>query len=107
LTLVALVAAASCSKPAEPIHVSANQLTVDNRTRSDWSDVEVWVNDHYRVTLPRLLAGQRFVVPLDTFVAGFGQRFNYRKQVVQGVEVTAKSADGQAVKLVWGRGRRR
>ncbi len=103
-----LLAAAGCrSEPPDPIHIDRNQMTVDNRTSSDWTDVEIWVNDHYRVQTRRIEANQRLTVPMDAFVAGFGQRFDVNKQVVQGVELTARSSDGSQVRLVWGRGRRR
>ncbi len=108
LVAALLLAAAGCrSEAPEPIHVDRNQMTVDNRTSSDWTDVEIWVNDHYRVQAPRIEASQRLTVPMDAFVAGFGQRFDVKRQVVQGVELTARGSDGQPVRLVWGRGRRR
>ena len=107
LAVVALLAVAACrSKPPDPIHVDRNQMTVDNRTSSDWTDVEIWVNDHYRVQTRRIEASQRLTIPMDAFVAGFGQRFDAARQVVQGVEVTARSADGSRVRIIWGRGRR-
>ena len=73
----------------------------------DWSNVEIWVNDHYRVTASSLAAGGRLQVPLDAFVAGFGQRFDARKQRIFGIEVTATDSGGKPVKLVTGSGRRR
>jgi hypothetical protein len=82
-------------------------MTVENMTGGDWQNVEIWLNDHYRVTRARMPAGERFGVPLDAFVAGFGQRFNPAKQVVQGIEVTAVTAGGKPVRLTWGSGRRR
>ena len=107
LALLAVAVAACRSEPPQPIRVQPTRLIIQNQTASPWSQVEVWLNDHYRVTAPRLEAGQQLVIPLDVFVAGFGQRFDARKQVVQGIEVTARSGDGRPVKLVWGRGRRR
>ena len=80
-------------------------MRVENQTNHEWTDVEIWVNDHYRVTRPRIDAGERFQAPLEAFVAGFGQRFDTARQSVRGVEVTAKSSDGD-VRLVWGEGRR-
>jgi len=90
-----------------PILVGEGRVTVHNRTASAWTDIEVWVNDHYRVTARRLEPGGRLEVPLGNFVAGFGQRFDARRQVVFGVEVTARDAKGRGVRLVWGKGRRR
>lgn len=104
--VVAMAALVSCSKPRDPIVVQRSTLTVENQSRVEWTAVEVWLNDHYRVTHPSLAAGQRLDVPLSVFVAGFGQRFDRNRQPVYGVEVTAKSADGD-VRLVWGKGRRR
>jgi len=99
--------AACRTAPAPPIVVSGGTLTVQNQTAAEWRNVEVWVNDHYRVTKSVMPAGERFAIPLTAFVAGFGQRFSPVRQVVQGVEVTASSTDGTRVKLVLGRGRRR
>jgi hypothetical protein len=99
--------AACRTAPAPPIAVSGRTLTVQNQTTAEWRNVEVWVNDHYRVTKSVMPAGERFAIPLTAFVAGFGQRFNPARQVVQGVEVTASTKDGKQVKLVLGRGRRR
>jgi hypothetical protein len=105
--LVAAGAAFGCQEQPEPIRLQGNQLTVQNQTGEEWQDVEVWLNDHYRVTRSSLAAGQRLDVPLDAFVAGFGQRFNFRLQVPTGIEVTARGERGREVKLVWGKGRRR
>ncbi|MBI2835844.1 MAG: hypothetical protein HYX76_15605 [Acidobacteria bacterium] len=58
------------------------------------------------MTAPALAAEGRLDVPLGAFVAGFGQRFDPRRQKVTGVEVTAESASGP-VRLTWGAGRRR
>ena len=89
----------------QPIRINGNLVTVTNLTTRPWSNVEVWMNNHYRVTVPRLEAGQRFDVPLDAFVAGNGHRFQPKNQRPDGIQVLAKSADGTDVKINWGKGR--
>lgn len=97
---------AACSTPPEPLTVEGRTLKVFNASGEAWKGVEIWVNDHYRVTREAIAADERFVVPLETFVAGFGQRFP-ASQRVNGIELTATDASGDAVRLVWGAGRRR
>lgn len=98
------IAALSCSGDERPpITVAERMVTVENQSSTKWSDVEVWLNDHYRVTTPVLEAGGRFVAPQASFVAGFGQRFDPARQSAYGVLVTARGADGSSVKLVWGK----
>ena len=104
---IALALQACASEPPRAITVEGRVMTVANQGREPWDNVEIWLNDHYRVTRSRMAAGERFSVPLDAFVAGFGQRFVPGRQVVKGIEVTATTATGQAVRLVWGEGRRR
>jgi hypothetical protein len=108
LVVLAVGGASACSQEERhPIRVDGRVLTVENMTADEWRNVEVWLNDHYRVTRSKMPAGERFGIPLDAFVAGFGQRFNPARQVVQGIEVTATTPAGKPVTLVWGRGRRR
>jgi hypothetical protein len=99
---------AACSEEEKhPLIVAQDHITVINMTDTAWSDVEVWLNDHYRVQAPELKVGQRLDVPIGVFIAGFGQRFDPKKQVPFGIEVTAKDVDGKPVRLTWGKGRRR
>ena len=107
VVVVALFLSACSGTEPEPIVVEGRVLTVQNLTSEDWLAVEIWLNNHYRVTRAAMPAGERFGVPLDTFVAGFGQRFNPARQTVQGIEVTATTAGGKPVRLVWGEGRKR
>jgi hypothetical protein len=100
-------AAACAPEPVEPIRTEGRLMTVTNTSHDVWLNVEIWLNDHYRVTKSRMPPGERLGIPLDAFVAGFGQRFNAARQVVQGIEVTATTPGGVPVRLVWGRGRRR
>jgi len=74
-------------------------LTVDNRTSQDWTHVEVWINTYYRVTATSVPAKSRFQAPLDTFVAGFGQRFDFHRMQVKDLRLTAKLPDGTPIEL--------
>ena len=98
--------AAACSTPPERLTLEGRTITIFNDSDEAWKAVEIWVNDHYRVTRDAIVPGERFAVPLESFVAGFGQRFR-REQHVSGIEVTATDASGDPVRLVWGAGRRR
>ena len=91
----------------EGIRVEENRVVVTNLGKSDWSNVEVWVNGWYRAQAPRVLAGQRLDVPFTAFAAGFDRRYNPARQPPFGVEVTARAADGTAIRLAWGQVRRR
>ena len=79
--------------------LEGNLLTVDNRSSSDWTAVEIWLNTHYRVTAPTIRAGGRLQVPLDAFVAGFGQRFNYRRTQITDLRLKATLPDGTPLEL--------
>jgi hypothetical protein len=106
LVLLALLLAAACAPRPEQLTLEGRTITVYNDSGEAWKAVEVWVNDHYRVTRETIAAEERFVVPLESFVAGFGQRFA-ASQRVTGIEVTATDASGDPVRLTWGSGRRR
>ena len=91
---------AGCSgPPPEPLRLDGNVLTVDNQSSSDWSNVEIWLNTYYRVTARSIPAGGRFQAPLDMFVAGFGQRFDFRRAQVRDLRLTARLPDGQPLEL--------
>jgi hypothetical protein len=107
-TGVALLAGWACRPPPpDPISFVDRAIIVENQTASEWQNVEVWLNDHYRVTKSRMPPGERFSIPFSSFVAGFGQRFDAAGQPIRGVEVTATAPGGQKVRIVWGSGRRR
>jgi hypothetical protein len=106
--LAALLAAgvAACSERPEQLDLEGRTITVFNDSGEAWNGVEVWVNDHYRVTRPTIAPGEKFTVQVESFVAGFGQRFP-ANQMVNGIEVTATDESGDPIKLVRGTGRRR
>ena len=74
-------------------------LTVDNHSSQDWKGVEIWVNTYYRVTKDVVPAKSRFQAPLDTFVAGYGQRFDYRRATIKDLRLTATLPDGSLFEL--------
>jgi hypothetical protein len=89
-----------CRKlPTDPLMLEGNMLTVENRSAREWTGVEVWLNTYYRVTAPSIPSGGRFQAPLDTFVAGFGQRFDFRHTLVRDLRLNAKLPDGTPVEL--------
>jgi hypothetical protein len=95
-----LAAAAACREaPTEPLKLERNMLTVDNRSNQDWNHVEIWLNTYYRVTTPTVRSGSRFQAPLDTFVAGYGQRFDFRRAQIRDLRLTATLADGSPLEL--------
>src|SRR5438094_4610820 len=83
--------------PPDPLQLDGGILTVDNRTSSDWKDVEIWINQYFRVTVPTIAARSRFQVPLDSFVSGYSQRFDIHRSVINDLRLTAKQPDGTPV----------
>lgn len=108
--LLVLVAcgAAACSEPEPPITVAEGAVTLVNSTTTDWNEVLITVNDHYRGYVPVLKAEGRANAPLSQFTTGHGQRW-VQGQQVRKVVVTAKNPDGTPMELSWeiGQDRRR
>jgi hypothetical protein len=94
-----VAAACGAETPPSAIQVQRNLITVDNRTPHDWLDVEIWINRQYRLTVPRIAAASRFSTTLDVFVAGFGQRFDIRRQRIDDLRLTAHQPDGTPVRI--------
>ncbi len=99
--LVALALAAGCAQPvAEPLVLDGNLLTVDNRTDQAWTDVEIWLNYYYRMTVRTIPAGGRFQAPLDTFVESRGGRFNFKRAQITDLRLKARGPDGAPIEIV-------
>jgi hypothetical protein len=107
LTLAAASVACRKKEAPRPIVVADNVVTVFNASSEEWRGVEVWLNYHYRVTTPAMPAGQRLGIPLNVFVAGFGQRFDVRREIVKTIQVKARAASGVLVDVMYGSGPRR
>jgi len=91
---------AGCSTtPSEPLELDAGRLTVNNRSTNDWSNVEIWLNRAFRMTVPTIEAGSRLQVPLDAFVSGYGQRFNFSRMQIKDLRLNAVTKDGGPVEI--------
>jgi len=102
LALIALAAlfATGCSEPpADPLQLDGNLLTAVNQSEKDWTDVEIWINRQFRVTAPKIAASQAFRAPLDHFVTGYGQKFNFGRMQIKDVRLMAKAPDGRPVEI--------
>ena len=100
LCLALILCAGGCRTiDPDPIVLERNMLTVDNHSSQDWKGVEIWVNTYYRVTKDVVPAKSRFQAPLDTFVAGYGQRFDYRRATIKDLRLTATLPDGSPFEL--------
>jgi len=97
--VLALADGACRDIPPEPLTLDRNMLIVDNRSGDDWNGVEISLNYYYRIRVPKVAAGSRFTAPLDTFTAGFGQRFDFRRAQIRDLRLTAKLADGRPIEL--------
>jgi hypothetical protein len=97
LALLGSVAAGCVDLPPDPLQLDRGILTVDNRTPDDWKDVEIWINQYFRITVPSIAAGSRFQAPLNAFVSGYAQRFDVRHAIIKDLRLTAKHADGAPV----------
>jgi hypothetical protein len=100
LVLVCAAGAAACYKPPpEAMTLKGGTLTVDNYSKQNWSNVEIWLNTYYRMQVKEIPAGGRVLTPLDFFVAGLGQRFSYAKMQIRDLRLTAKLPDGKTIEI--------
>jgi hypothetical protein len=96
---VSVLVACHSGPPREPLTLDGNILTVDNRTSSEWKNVEIWLNTYYRITASSIPAGGRLQAPLDVFIAGYGQRFDFHRAQIHDLRLTAKLPDGKPLEL--------
>jgi hypothetical protein len=97
----AIASSAGCRSVAEPepLKLERNLLTVDNRSSQDWTNVEISLNYYYKIRVTKVAAGSRFTATLDTLVAGFGQRFDWRKTQIHDLKLTATLPGGTPLEL--------
>lgn len=98
-TLVAIASAGCYKPPEEPIKLEGNMVTVSNVSAEEWTHVEIWINQQFRMITPSIPPGKRFQATLDTFVTGFGHRFNFKRMQIKDVRLIAKLPDGKPLEL--------
>jgi len=94
---VSLTASCSKTEEPEPLQLQGSRLTINNRTKDDWKDVQVVINRQYRIAAPAVVAGQRFDVSLDAFLDVYGNHFYYQRQQIRDVHLTAKTPGGTPI----------
>jgi hypothetical protein len=95
---VGAMAVAACStRTIDPLQLEQGTVTVSNRTSEPWTGVEIWINRNFRVTTSSIAPDGRFQVSVNSFVAGYGQRFDFARMQIKDVRLTAKTPDGQPI----------
>jgi hypothetical protein len=94
-----LMTAACRPAPIDPLILDGNTLVVNNRTSQDWTGVEIWLNTYFHAAAPSIAAGGRLTAPLNTFVTGFGQRFDFAHAQIKDLRLTAKLPDGSPLEI--------
>ena len=90
---VALATCVACSNaPVETLELERGMLTVNNTSSDQWTDVEIWINRSFRITVPSIAAGARFQVPASSFVDGYGRRFDFDRMQLIDLRLTAKTS---------------
>jgi hypothetical protein len=93
--VTAVAASAACERPRPPLNLDGNRLTIYNDTDEEWRDVEVILNYHFRIQ-PKNIEPEGIVqAPLDIFVAGYGQRFNFKTMQITDLVLKAKRPNGE------------
>jgi hypothetical protein len=98
LTLLALAVGCSDEK-APPLKLDGNKLVIRNDTDEEWKNVELWLNWYYRAVLPSIPAHGRVDATLDSFMEGYGRRFDYAHTMVKDLKLTARRANGETLEL--------
>jgi hypothetical protein len=99
LLCAAIVAAgvtAGCAGNDRPVlQLEGTRLTLYNNSNEAWHDVEVLLNHHFRITPDDMPPEQVVHAPLDIFVAGYGQRFNFKTMQITDLRLKGKRPDGE------------
>jgi hypothetical protein len=104
LLLVAIVCAAAgtaaCAERTRPaLNLDGTRLTIYNDTDETWSNVEVILNQHFRIQPKDIEPDGIVQAPLDIFVAGYGQRFNFKTMQIKDLRLKAKRPNGEPFEL--------
>ena len=96
----AAVGAAACVERTRPaLNLDGTRLTIYNDTDETWSNVEVILNQHFRIQPKDIEPDGIVQAPLDIFVAGYGQRFNFKTMQITDLRLKAKRPNGEPIEL--------
>lgn len=101
LVAVTVLVGAACKPPNPPISLQEGTLTVQNQSAEEWRNVRIVVNHHFGGGAASLPPGGVLNAPLSRMQTGLGQKFDRARQSVFRVEVTATTAGGEPVRLLW------
>lgn len=91
---------AACTERTRPaLNLDGNRLTIHNDTDETWSNVEVILNQHFRIQPKDIEPNGIVQAPLDVFVAGYGQRFNFKTMQITDLRLKAKRPNGQPLEV--------
>jgi hypothetical protein len=91
------VNACSPSAPIQPLRLDGNRLTITNDTSENWTDVDVRLNTYYHFQISTIPASSRYQVALDSFVAGYGQRFDFKRAQIRDRRLIGRRPNGDPV----------
>src|SRR5918995_6036076 len=98
--LVAAGLTAGCASSERPVlQLEGARLTLYNDSDEAWHDVEVVLNHHFRITPEDMPPEQVVHAPLDIFVAGYGQRFNFKTMQITDLRLKAKRPNGEPIEV--------
>jgi hypothetical protein len=99
LVIVSALCFGACrsSVAIQSLRLDGNRLTITNDTSDDWTEVDVRLNTYYHFPIRAIPAGGRYQVGLDSFVAGYGQRFDFRRAQIRDLRLSGRRPDGQVV----------
>jgi hypothetical protein len=95
----AVAASAACERARPALNLDGNRLTIYNDTNEEWREVEVILNHHFRIQPKNIEPDGIVQAPLDIFVAGYGQRFNFKTMQVTDLVLKAKRPSGEPVEV--------
>jgi hypothetical protein len=91
----AVAASAACERTRPALNLDGNRLTIYNDTDEEWRDVQVILNYHFRIQPKNIEPDGIVQAPLDIFVAGYGQRFNFKTMQIRDLVLKAKRPNGE------------
>jgi hypothetical protein len=95
-----LLSVAACAEDPRPaMHLEGTRLTVYNDTEEEWRNVEIILNHHFRITPKDIPPDGIVQAPLDIFVAGYGQRFNFNTMQITDLRLKARRPNGEPIEI--------